>query len=450
MTSDLSTSSSTTPSSDTLHSPTSVVSAPRTPARNISLSPDFSPSDRRLLHYWISQLSSLISVAPRNGSPTPFQLHLTSMAYDSPALRSTILSMAANHLALQTCDPSLRIQAYRHQQAAIQHLQTLIQDPQHAHSEPALATVLMMQVSARLFSEDADSSSGTVVNHLMGAKAMIAKRGGVQNWLRGSSSARFLLSLFAYHDILSSISRGHGPLSNHSDAGFDAVEGAPDMRDIAAILLVVARTSHLQHAIRTRRARGGAYALTEEEDAAGRALQQDLLLMQFPLPPPPTSPSSSSSSSSSSSTHTDSDTSLTTTAYLHSAFIYLYRVWLGVGAPNPISASHITSCLASLASVPLSSPLTSAHIWPLFSAGCEAIDPAQRAFVRERFSGMYEQRRFPSWERVARDVEVVWAAKDEEGRRAREGGGTGGAGGMERVDCIEVVWGRRGREVDLA
>lgn len=331
--------------------------------------------------------------------------------------------MAANHLALQTSESSLRFQAYRHQRDAIHLLQELIQDPRQAHSESALATVLMMQVSARLFGEDDEAN---VINHLMGAKAMISRR-GADDWLN-SSSARFLLSLFAYHDILSSISRGQRPLFDH-DADFQAVEGAEDMRSIAAVLLIVARTSQLQHAIKLRRERGGEHALTEAEEAIGRALQQSLLAMQF--------------DAQRSEPFAHPDISATAEAYRHAAFIYLYRTWLGVGAPNPISVEHIQSCLAYISLVDVTSPLTSSHVWPLFTAGCEVIDAGQRQFVRERFQGMYASKLFPSWNRVMRDIEEVWEAKDEEERMK-------GGDGMARVDCIQVILRRRGREVDLA
>lgn len=416
-------STSYTSPSTSLQSPASALSVPRAPIHGTGLGPDFTANDRRLLCYWVEQLSSLISIAPRNGQPTPFQLHLTSMAYDSPALRSTVLSMAANHLALQTSEPSLRLQAYRHQRDAIHLLQDLIQDPREAHSEPALATVLMMQVSARLFGEDDEAN---VVNHLMGAKAMIARR-GVDDWL-SSSSARFLLSLFAYHDILSSISRGHRPLFDH-EADFQAVEGAKDMRSIAEVLLIVARTSQLQHAIKIRREGGGEHALSEHEDATGRDLQQKLLNLQF--------------DAQRSDLHSNSDITFTSEAYRHAAFIYLYRTWLGVGAPNPISVEHIQNCLAYISRVDVTSPLTSSHVWPLFTAGCEVIDSTQRQFVRDRFHGMYASKLFPSWNRVMRDIEDVWVAKDEEER-------TKGRDGMAKVDCIQVILRRRGREVDLA
>ncbi|KZM19081.1 sequence-specific DNA binding RNA polymerase II transcription factor [Ascochyta rabiei] len=423
MVSDSSGSSSFASPPTTLQSPASILNVPRTSVHITGLGPDSSASDRRLLNYWVEHLSSLISIAPRHGQPTPFQLHLTSMAHDSAALRSTVLSMAANHLALQTSEPSLRVQAYRHQQDAIHLLQKLIQDPRQAHSEPALATVLMMQVSARLFGEDDEAS---VVNHLMGAKAMITRR-GVDERL-DSSSARFLLSLFAYHDILSSISRGHRPLFDH-EADFKAVEGVEEMQSIAEVLLIVARTSQLQHAIKVRREAGGDDPLTEDEDATGRHVQQKLLAMRL--------------DAQRNRPHGSSDIRCTAEAYRHAAFIYLYRTWLGVGAPNPISVEHIQHCLAYLSRVDASSPLTSSHVWPLFTAGCEVIDGAQRQFVRDRFQDMYASKLFPSWNRVMRDVEDVWAAKDEEERMK-------GQDGMAKVDCIQVILRRRGREVDLA
>jgi hypothetical protein len=197
------------------------------------------------------------------------------MAYESPALRSTILSMAANHLASTSNDASLHLQKYRHQRDAIRELQRMIQDPIEMNVEPALATVMMMQVSARLFGDDETH----VANHLAGAKAMITGHGG-DSWLE-SASARFLVSLFAYHDILSSVSRGSRPLLDH-EASFTAIEGEQELESIADVLLIVAQISQLQYAIKTRRAQSpSSLALSEEENTTGRHIQQTLLAMDF-------------------------------------------------------------------------------------------------------------------------------------------------------------------------
>lgn len=406
-------------------SPDSAKSMPALPINSPVLSYGISPTDRWLLNYWGKQLSKLLSVSPQNGIATPFQRHLTAMAYESPALRSTILSMAANHLAFASNDASLHLQGYRHQRDAIQELQKMIQDPVKMDTEPALATVMMMQVSARLFG---DEDEGNIANHLTGAKAMITGRSG-GSWLV-TSSARFLLSLFAYHDILSSVSRGSQPLLDH-EMDFVAIEGEIQLESIAKVLVVVAKISQLQHAIKTRRALSPTSpALSEDENTTGQHIQQILLAMEFVA-----------------CKRGDSeeriDISLTAEAYRHAAFIYLYRTWLDIGAPNPISMEHINQCLTQLQRVDIHSPLTSAHMWPLFTAGCEAIDSTQRQFVRDRFEKLYAVKHFPSLKRVMRDIEHVWAAKDMEQQMK-------GQDGMAKVDCIQVILKRRGREVDLA
>jgi hypothetical protein len=406
---------------DLTASPASTYSLPLAATTSPSFVVDLSPNDKWLLQYWIQRLSSLISVVPRREHASPFQLHLTAMVHDSTALRSTVLSMAANHLANSSNDASWKVQAFRHQQDAIHELQNIIQDPNQAVTEPALATVLMMQVSARLFGDDDDASAA---NHLAGAKAMIARRGHMQSWSTPSST-KFLLSLFAYHDILSSVSRGARPLAEH-ETDFAAVEGEPDMENIARILLAVARISELQHAIKARRTNYTDAVLSEEENALGKDIQKSLLGMEITGVPGDAT-----------------DITYTTEAYRHAAFIYLYRTWLEIGAPNPISMDHVHRCLQYIQQVDVNSPLTSAHIWPLFTAGCEAIDVTQRQFVRDRFAEMYASKGFPSLRRVMRDIEDVWSAKDMEEQMK-------GQDGMAKVDCIQVILRRRGREVDLA
>lgn len=389
------------------------------PAASLSTQPDLSRADQRLLQYWLGHLSSLISLAPRSGGPNSFQLHLASMTCSRGALQSTVLSMAATHLSLATSDTSLRFEAYKHQRDAIHMLQQLILDPYQADEDPTLATVMMMQVSARLFGDEEEAHAA---NHLTGAKAMIARR---KAHLRGgtSPSEQFLMSLFAYHDILSSVSRGSPPLDVHNTE-FDAIEGVPSMRGIAMVLQIVARISAFHERAKAERLLHNRSDLEGNNFLIGAQIQQELLELTFDIP------------------MTNSEIrniNLTAEAYRQAAFIYLYRVWIDVGAPNPTTVRHVEECLACIKQVPLDSPLASSHTWPLFTAGCETFDETQRQFVRNRFLSMYESRRFPSLKRVLRDVEDVWDAKDAEQIM----------GGM-KLDCIQVILRRRGREVDLA
>ncbi|KAJ4346436.1 uncharacterized protein N0V89_010365 [Didymosphaeria variabile] len=341
------------------------------------------------------------------------------MTYTRGALQSTVLSMAATHFALVSGDTTLRFEAYKHQHEAIRLLQEAIQDPYLADADPTLATVMMMQISARLFGDEEEAHA---VNHLIGAKAMIARRRARSNNTT-SSSADFLNSLFAYHDILSSVSRGSSPLDIHG-SDFTAIEGSLRMKNIAKIMQVVARISKFHEVAKAERLCSGQSELQGDNFNMGAELQQILLNMIVDLDEVnPFEPQ---------------DVNFTVEAYRHAAFIYLYRVWLDMGSPNPTTVKHVQECLAFIEQVPVDSPLVSSHVWPLFTAGCEAMDATQRQFVRERFLAMYESRKFPSLKRVLRDIEDVWAAKDAEVM-----------GGL-KLDCIQVILRRRGREVDLA
>ena len=238
-----------------------------------------------------------------------------------------------------------------------------------------------------------------------------------------SPNEQFLTSLFAYHDILSSVSRGSSPLDIH-DVDFDAIEGSPSMKGIAMVLQVVARISQFQQKAKAERLLSNRSDLQGDNFLLGAQLQQSLNDLVFDIP------------------MNDSEArniSLTAEAYRQAAFIYLYRVWFDMGAPNPTTVKHVQECIACIEQVPVDSPLASSHTWPLFTAGCETFDATQRQFVRERFLAMYNSRKFPSLKRVLRDVEDVWAAKDAEQVM----------GGM-KLDCIQVILQRRGREVDLA
>ncbi|KAF9737299.1 fungal Zn binuclear cluster domain containing protein [Paraphaeosphaeria minitans] len=384
------------------------------PTMNPSIYPDLSHTNQRLLHYWLKQLAPLISAVPKDGGTSSFQIHLASMTYTRGALQSTVLSMAATHFGLVSGDTKLRLEAYKHQHEAIQLLQEAIQDPYQADADPTLATVMMMQISARLFGDEEEAHAA---NHLTGAKAMISRRRARSS--STSSSAEFLNSLYAYHDILSSVSRGSSPLDAHGSE-FTAIEGSAKMSSIAKVLQVVAHISKFHDAAKAERLLLKSSDLHGDNFNLGAQLQQTLLNLAFDLE------------------MITPDISFTAEAYRHAAFIYLYRVWLDMGSPNPTTLKHVQECLAYIEQVPVDSQLASSHVWPLFTAGCEAMNATQRIFVRERFQAMYELRKFPSLKRVLRDIEDVWAVKDAEQM-----------GGL-KVDCIQVILRRRGREVDLA
>lgn len=391
-------------------------------ARNPSyLSPDVGTTDQYLLDHWTNSLATVVSMA--TGPKNPFLVHLTPMMMHSTALRSAVCSMAASHLAILRGDHALQTSAIHHRVLAVSSLrQTLqVQDP-----ELSLATILLMQVSDRLFAID------TRADHLAGAKAIITGRGKDYAW--DTPSAAFLLSLCFYHDVLASVSRGSSPLLGFDDGNDDehrfsvdtmAMEGIASMQGLTAVVRLVGRISRMRgqsldeqttagHAIAEALNALGGESDTEANDGAGAEIQD--------------------------SNGTDSDIHHTVQAYKHAAFIYLYRVWCNVGAPHPLTLRHAGRCLAHLGRVQLSSALLSAHVWPLWTAGCETIDAEQRRAVGRRVDAMYEVRHLPSLRRIRQDIEEVWSIKDH--RRTSTG--------VDNVDCIKAILRSRQREADLA
>lgn len=157
----------------------------------------------------------------------------------------------------------------------------------------------------------------------------VARRGGLAAWST-SSSARFLLSLFAYHDILWSAARGSRPLLDHGTE-FTAIEGAPSTQSIAKVLHVVARISELQLMAKSEDKTSNDPDLLGQIHILGSSMEETLRALGFSFQLAPETEDWNESAV----------IRLTAEAYRHAAFIYLYRIWLDVGAPNPTTLYHV-------------------------------------------------------------------------------------------------------------
>ncbi|KAJ9134630.1 Fungal Zn binuclear cluster domain containing protein [Pleurostoma richardsiae] len=365
--------------------------------------PDVDTESRYLLHHWTVTLAANLSMTAGSGTRNPFLLHLTPMLFQSLALRFAISSMAASHLAiLRGDDRAMEMTAARHRLRAVSSLRRTIQAE---HPELSLAAILMLQLSDRLFAAD------TGVDHLSGAKAVIAWGQGCSSRWDDSSAAQFILSLCFYHDIMSSVARGASPLLQlpHSFP----IEGLSRMQELTSVLELVGMISRLR--VQTPAVADASLAPAIEhalEEAGDSSVVEQVL----------------------------DDVGHTTQAYRHAAFIYLYRVWRNEGAPYPPTSENAQRCLLHLLQVPVTSPLVSAHVWPLWTAGCESIDDRNRQLVRDRVDAMFHVRHLPSLRRIKDDMEEVWKIKDA----ARN------LTGVDNVDCVKFILANRQREADLA
>jgi hypothetical protein len=364
----------------------------------------------RLLHHWTSSLSFILSVAPKT-EMNPFQMHITAMAFEKGPLRYTILSMAARHLAVALDELELGIAAQKYQQQGIQYLSQALRDPVESCSDSTLASILMMQVSASFSADDEPRA-----NHLLGAKWIITQRGGPSAC--SESRSRFLLSLFTYHDVLSSISKGEKPMLDHN---YSPLPGADELMGCTtSVLSIVSQISDLQ-SLKKAASMDESGNQDAELPSTGMVLEAKLKTWKAPSTYPMLNQQ-------------------TAEAYRHAALIYLYRVIYNIGAPHPLTLSHVRKCLDSLGTIPSQSSLASIHVWPLFTAGCESVSIQDREFVCQRFQEMYAQRRMLSLKRVQRAIEDVWADKDQEASHDVDR--------MVKLDCIDAIK-SRGKQVDI-
>jgi hypothetical protein len=342
-----------------------------------------------------------------------------SMCDGSRPLRHAVLSIAASHLTAQEADAapsqSYALMAQNYRITAIASLRETLS--QGLTSDATLATILLLEISKQ-FDNTSVQYDGDV-NHLIGAKELILARGGLQSLT--SPCARFLLNQVLYHDLLAAVSRGSEPLIRHywpslEDTPFLQLDLESSRGYHPTILQAVAQISELKAQKEVAYASGQDIALADFT-LGGQEVETELETM--------TTPESGANLS---------DKTNTTEAHRSAALIYLYRVIYDIGAPHPLTLSQVRRCIDSMASVPVSSPLISAHVWPLFTAGCEAAEPGDREFVKQRLMDMYRQRRIHSLRKVCELMERVWLSKDY--KRSIEG-----AEEMSRVGCIEVVKG---------
>ncbi|KAL7917475.1 fungal-specific transcription factor domain-containing protein [Trichoderma austrokoningii] len=359
-----------------------------------------SPNDHLLFHHFITVVSSLISIKPTDN---PIQKHFTSMALQKGPLQSVILSVAASHMGAMLPHKDTEIAARKHHRIAIQSLSTALKSPAERFSDAILATVLMLQVRRQFMGsvEEADEC------HLSAARELIRLRKGLPT--ASTSCFQFLLSLFSYHDILGSIAHARPPFTLDQeylcsntmaplfDSAFDILHIASDISSLQSMKSSVINTSK------------------EEAQSLIQTFEHKLETWRLP-----------------DDVVEDFDLANTAIAYHAAASIYLFRVAYNIGSPHSRTLHRVRLCLDALAKVSITSPLVSMHVWPLFTGGCEAIDPQDRLFAVQRLKEMYSLRRIPSLIRVREAMETVWRCKDLQGGDSRPDL-------MVKLGCLEAL-----------
>lgn len=376
--------------------------------RGVSILPEpsywtlyFSLDDYHLFHHFITVVSSFISIKPIGN---PFQRHFTSMALQKGPLQSAILSVAASHLAAILPYKDTEVAARKHHRIAIQSLSMALKHPAGRFSDAILATVLMLQVR-RQFIGSVDEADEC---HLSAARELIHLRKRLPV-APSTPCFQFLLSLFSYHDTLGSIAHARAPFILDHEHRYSSTM-APLFDSAFDILHVVSDISSLQSM-----KSGAMNASNEEVRSLIQIIEHELETWRLP-----------------DDAAENIDLANTATAYHAAASIYLFRVAYNIGSPHPRTLHRVRLCLDAIANVPITSSLVSMHVWPLFTGGCEAIDPQDRLFAVQRLKEMYTVRRISSLIRVREAMETVWTCKDLQGGDSRPDL-------MVKLGCLEAL-----------
>ncbi|CAI6093082.1 unnamed protein product [Clonostachys chloroleuca] len=358
------------------------------------------------MSYYIKVLSELLTVSREDNSFTS--------AMESPALYEALLAYASGHLS--SLDSSYSVVALRARSKSLNHLSKALDtsswDSLHPESTVAVSLIL-------LTSEVCLGSHKGWYSHLIGAKHLILSTqstvqlrtepsGGLRDFtsFKSTPGGRWILRNFAYHDVISSVTLGRGPLLNGR-----YLEGITDVVDTylgvaSGILVMISDISSLD--IHPK----------GEDDVVEfnhRCLEIEDTLRSWTY-----------------STVSLEPLSAIAGAYQASALLYLYRQkrqfaenikgYFGLLPASTLSMDDldykihlaVRNILHHISKVPVDHISESCLLFPLFLAGGDASSVSQIKIVRQRLQSMLKKRQFRNIHRALDILETLWAMKSDD------------------------------------
>ncbi|KAK4508147.1 hypothetical protein PRZ48_001885 [Zasmidium cellare] len=348
----------------------------------------------------------------------PWRTLIWPMAQSSPALFHAVLAMTAFHSAHD--NPTFRVIGQEHKMLSIRNIQEGIRD-NSMNDQTAIATALALG-----FSESWDQHTATGNTHIKGAQALV-KRALDQHRERPLQGAdlkrlKFLCNAWVYMDVIARLTSvdsdesndfdrtflfepnasrmvmGHGQSRNRGfgiDFGMEIDARLDPLMGCAGTLFpLIGRVANLVRKV--------CRSQTNNPWIVSQA--RDLKIMLDEWDPPeeiecPEDPTTGVQ-----------HTLQTGEAYRWATLLHLHQAVPEL--PSMTSAEFAQKVLACLATVPVMSRTIIVQIYPLMVAGCEAADPDDRQWVRERWHVMMDRMRIGVIEKCLTVTEEVWRRKD--------------------------------------
>ncbi|GAB7360053.1 hypothetical protein MBLNU230_g7575t1 [Neophaeotheca triangularis] len=385
------------------------------PINYIYRQPFFPEDSEEMLTFRFDRLTCGILSIFDGPSENPWRNVVWPLAQQSPALRHAITAMTAFHSSMDV--PGLRVRGHEHKQASIRYIQEGIRDNSMT-DHMAIATALCL---SRAESWDLHTATGN--SHIKGAQVLV-KRSIADHQrrpLRGMELARlkFLCNAWVYMDVISRLTSIDSDESQDFDNTFLFSHDAPEvvmgdsmpgfgidfgvgidahldplMGCANTLFPLIGRVANLVRRV-CRSKCSTPVIITQANDLK--------LALEAWDPPefiePPEDP-----------TCTVQHALQTAEAYRWATLLHLHQAVPEL--PFLPSAELSQKVFIYLATVPLVSRTVIVQIYPLLVAGCEALDPGYRQWVRERWQAMGQRMRVGIVEKCWTVTEEVWRRRD--------------------------------------
>ncbi|CAN9144080.1 unnamed protein product [Alternaria alternata] len=326
----------------------------------------------------------------------PWRTLIWPLTRDCPALYHAIASMTSFHQSKDM--PTLRIQGIDHMRNAVHALAAGLQN---MRVDAAISTTLVLA-----FAESWDQHISTGINHIKGAKILInqalvqhrhkPKHG--EEWTR----LKFLCNTWIYMDVLARLTSADDDDAYDVDTIQESIYATgetettldPLMGCAHTLFPIIGRVANLVRKVRKSDSNG--------PTIISQAVQLKSQLEEWTPPSFIEDPEDETTS--------PHDTIKTALAYRNATLLYLHQAVPEIPSESPSVLAKRVLC--DLATVHPRSRSIIVHIYPLMSAGCEAVEPDEREWVTERWRLMSSRMKLGIIERCLEVTKEVWSRRD--------------------------------------
>ncbi|KAI9849361.1 MAG: hypothetical protein M1838_000196 [Thelocarpon superellum] len=364
---------------------------------------------RVLINHFVSVLSHLIVFKEDPGNP--FRDFILPMATRSPPVMNAIFAISAAHMEHRGIENEERSLDFHSR--TLQGLAHLIANHETTRDE-ALAVIMLL-----LYYEVVRSGSSVVLtSHLRGALSIIRER----HPSHGPTCA-FLEKTFRYFDVICALSFGTSPMSGSVNPPPGSGPLSPqEMTAMAAVDTqfglvsdlwpIIHRLGHLQSLRqeidrRERESPGRVESMRQELETQSATMELALHQWVPKLPGSLVATDTSADDSRLQSILSNAE------AYKQSAFVFLFRSVHGYPRKTPKVQHHAKLSLQACLRVIIFAGPMSALLWPLFTAGCEAVEDADRNGALTVFRHVENRQGMQNIVQACETMEAVWRRMDE-------------------------------------